>query len=78
MMKLLLMFTFLGFTIGLWFGVNVGKGNALYANPFEDPDIVMDAHDSANEQGLVEKSKEYIAGKKEIMKGKVKELVNEI
>lgn len=77
-MKLLLIFTLLGFTIGLWFGVNIGKGNALYENPFEDPDIVMDAHESAQEQGLVEKSKEYMANKKELMKGKVKELVDDI
>ena len=25
-----------GLTIGLWFGVNLGKGNPVYSNPFTE------------------------------------------
>ena len=77
-MKLLLTFLVSGFVIGLWFGVNIGKGNALYENPFEDTDILQDAHDSADDQGIIEKGQDYINDKKEDVKVKLKEIVEDI
>jgi len=29
----------LGLLVGLWFGVNLGKGQPIFANPFENPTI---------------------------------------
>lgn len=29
----------IGLLVGLWFGFNIGKGRALYANPFTDPQV---------------------------------------
>lgn len=29
----------IGLLIGLWFGVNLGRGEPLFANPFNNPNI---------------------------------------
>ena len=77
-MKLLFVFLFSGFIVGLWFGVNIGKGNALYENPFQDSGIFQDAHDSAEDQGIIEQGQEYLDDKKEGVKEKLKEIVEDI
>jgi hypothetical protein len=77
-MKLLFMFLVAGFIVGLWFGVNIGKGNPLYENPFEEPDILQDAHDSADDQGVIDKGKDYLDEKKESVKESLKEIVEDI
>ena len=77
-MKILLITVLISFSIGLWFGVNIGKGNALYENPFEDPDIYEEAHDSADEQGLIDQGQEYLEDKKDELKDKVKDVVNDL
>jgi len=77
-MKLLLIFTLMGFVVGMWFGINIGKGNALYDNPLSDPDIIEEAHDSADDQGLIDQGKDYLSDKKQQVKDKVKDLVDEI
>lgn len=77
-MKLLLIAVLVSFSIGLWFGVNIGKGNALYENPFEDPDIYEEAHDSADDQGLIDQGKDFLEDKKESMKDKVKDIVEDL
>ena len=77
-MKLLFMFLVAGFIVGLWFGVNIGKGNPLYENPFEEADILQDAHDSADDQGVIDKGKDYLDEKKESVKESLKEIVEDI
>jgi hypothetical protein len=77
-MKLLLIAILLSFSIGLWFGINIGKGNALYDNPLSDPDIIEDAHESADDAGLIDQGKEFLKDKKEEMKGKVKDAINDM
>jgi len=76
--KLLFVFTLAGFIVGLWFGVNIGKGNALYENPLADPDVLEEAHDSADEQGLIDQGKDYLKEKKEQAKDKVKNIVEDL
>jgi hypothetical protein len=29
----------IGALVGLWFGVNIGKGQPIYANPLSDPQV---------------------------------------
>lgn len=77
-MKLLLVFTLVGFVIGMWFGINIGKGNALYENPLNDPDVFEEAHESADDQGLIDQGKDYIDEKKRVMKDKVKDMVDDL
>ena len=77
-MKLLLIAILLSFSIGLWFGVNIGKGNALYDNPLSDPDIIEEAHDSADDAGLIDQGKEYLDEKKEAVKDKVKDVIDDM
>ncbi|GAA6134160.1 hypothetical protein NBRC116188_09490 [Oceaniserpentilla sp. 4NH20-0058] len=77
-MKLLLIFTLAGFVVGMWFGINIGKGNALYDNPLSDPGIIEEAHDSADDQGLIDQGKEYLDDKKQQVKEKVKNMVDDL
>lgn len=77
-MKVILGSIVVSFAIGLWFGVNIGKGNALYENPFEDPDIFEEAHDSADDQGLIDQGKEFLEDKKEELKDKVQDVVEDL
>ncbi len=76
-MKILLLAIILSFGIGLWFGVNIGKGNALYDNPLSDPDIYEEAHESADDAGLVDQGEEFLEQQKDKMKDKVKDMVDE-
>ena len=77
-MKVILLSIILSFGIGLWFGVNIGKGNALYENPFEDPDVVSDAHESADDAGLIDQGEEFLNNKKDMLKSKVKDMVDDL
>lgn len=77
-MKLLLVSVLLSFVVGLWFGINIGKGNALYDNPLSDPDVFEEAHESADDQGLIDQGKDYLEEKKEAVKDKVKDMVDDL
>lgn len=77
-MKLLFVSIMMSFIVGLWFGVNIGKGNALYDNPLNDPDIIEEAHDSADDAGLIDQGKEYLEDKTDEMKDKLKDAVNDL
>jgi hypothetical protein len=77
-MKLLLIAILVSFSIGLWFGINIGKGNALYDNPLSDPDIIEEAHESADDAGLIDQGKEFLDNKTEEMKGKVKDAIDDM
>ena len=77
-MKLLLIAILVSFSIGLWFGINIGKGNALFDNPLSDPDIIEEAHESADDAGLIDQGKEFLDNKTEEMKGKVKDAIDDM
>jgi len=77
-MKLLLIAILVSFSIGLWFGINIGKGNALYDNPLSDPDIIEEAHESADDAGLIDQGKEFLDNKTEEMKDKVKDAIDDM
>jgi len=38
-MKLLFMGTLLGLIVGLWLGVNIGKGHPIFGNPFAEENL---------------------------------------
>ncbi|MBK8162206.1 MAG: hypothetical protein IPK65_03330 [Gammaproteobacteria bacterium] len=38
-----------GLIVGLWFGVNIGKGRDFYANPFAGKDLTGDLMESSGE-----------------------------
>jgi hypothetical protein len=39
----------IGLLIGLWAGVNIGKGQPLWANPFADRSLAQKAKDTASD-----------------------------
>lgn len=47
--KMLLLGCFLGLCVGLWFGVNLGKGQPLYSNPFDSDTLQKKAKHTADE-----------------------------
>lgn len=77
-MKIILIAMILSFGVGLWFGVNIGKGNALYDNPLNDPSVLEDAHESAEDAGLIEQGEDFIEEKTQNMKDKVKSMVKDM
>ena len=38
-LKLILFGLIIGVVVGMWFGVNIGKGKPFYTNPFEEPTL---------------------------------------
>lgn len=38
-LKLIIFGVIIGLAVGLWFGVNIGKGKPFYTNPFEGPTL---------------------------------------
>lgn len=38
----------LGLGLGLWFGVNIGKGQPFWSNPFEKKSLSQQASEKAN------------------------------
>lgn len=48
-LKYLVLGLVIGGLFGLWFGVNLGKGNPVYANPFHEPDVTQRLKSGAEE-----------------------------
>ena len=71
-----------GVVLGLWAGVNIGKGNAIYDNPFKEKSFVEDVIDSAKEsiddESLLDKGKDMLEETKEKMKESAKEAVDNL
>lgn len=38
-LKMVLTGLIIGFVVGMWFGINIGKGNPIVSNPFAKQDI---------------------------------------
>ena len=71
-----------GVVLGLWAGVNIGKGNAIYDNPFKEKSFVENVIDSAKEsiddESLLDKGKDMLEETKEKMKESAKEAVDKL
>ena len=48
-LKFLILGLVIGGVLGLWFGVNLGKGNPVYANPFRESDLTQRLKSGAEE-----------------------------
>lgn len=48
-LKVLVLGLLLGLCVGLWFGVNIGKGQPLYSNPFDSDTLQKKAKRTADE-----------------------------
>lgn len=75
-MKVLLAGILVSFSVGIWFGINIGQGNALYDIP--DFDTVYDAHESAEDAGLIEQGTEFVEEQKEALTDKAKEKLEDM
>jgi len=51
----------IGLIVGLWFGVNIGKGQPFYSNPFAERSLADIAKDKTKE--IVQESKEKLREK---------------
>lgn len=60
-LKMLLMGLSLGLIIGLWFGVNIGKGNPIFGNPFAEENLSSKLKEKVGSS--IEKLGEDIKGK---------------
>lgn len=61
--KMLIMGLTIGFAVGMWFGVNIGKGNPILSNPFVKENL---------QQKIKQKVGESIEQLGEDIKGKIK------
>ncbi len=77
-MKNFIIALLLGFGIGIWFGVNIGKGNEFYDNPFSEPTLLEKMQRGAEKSGLMDKSEELFGNGKESIKEQAKKLVEEL
>ena len=48
-LKMLMLGLLIGLGVGLWFGVNLGKGQPLYSNPFDSDSLQKKAKRTADE-----------------------------
>ncbi|MDZ7804676.1 hypothetical protein [Thiohalophilus sp.] len=70
-LKLLLSGVIIGLAVGLWFGVNIGKGKPLLSNPIDEPTLKQRLQESTGEamERTGKKVEEIGSG----IKGKLKE-----
>ena len=47
--KMLILGLLTGFLVGMWFGVNIGKGKPIYSNPFNKDSLQQKAKQKAGE-----------------------------
>ncbi|TDY02641.1 hypothetical protein [Thiohalophilus thiocyanatoxydans] len=48
-LKLILSGIIIGLALGLWFGVNIGKGNPILSNPFDGPTLKQRLKDTTGD-----------------------------
>lgn len=61
--KLLFLGTLMGLIVGLWLGVNIGKGNPIFGNPFAEENLSKKIKDKVGTS--IEKFGEDIKGQDE-------------
>ena len=59
--KMLFMGTLMGLIVGLWLGVNIGKGNPIFGNPFAKENLSKKLKEKVGES--IEQLGEDIKGK---------------
>jgi hypothetical protein len=64
-----------GVVIGLWFGVNIGKGKPFWSNPFEEKSMMEMASEKTKEIAgkAKDKTNEMVKEGKEVLREKLKE-----
>lgn len=70
-LKIFLSGLVIGGLLGLWFGVNIGKGQAIYANPLSDPRVSGKLKDAG--ENVVRESGEALEKTGKILKGKARD-----
>lgn len=48
-LKLIISGIIIGLAVGLWFGVNIGKGNPILSNPFDGPTLKQRVKDTTGD-----------------------------
>jgi len=62
--KLILLGVIIGLCLGLWFGVNIGKGKSIFSNPFEEVSL---------QDRIKQKGTELMEGTKDAIRDSLKE-----
>lgn len=70
-LKLILLGVIIGLAVGLWFGVNIGKGKPFLSNPFDEPTLKQRLQESTGE--AVERAGQKVEEIGSGIKGKLKE-----
>jgi len=60
----------IGLLLGLWFGVNIGKGQPIYANPFNTPTVKEKLKQTGED--ILEKSGEALEKSGKALQDKLK------
>ena len=47
-LKLIIVGVLIGLFLGLWFGTNIGKGRAIFSNPFAEVDLKQTIKNKGN------------------------------
>lgn len=70
-LKLILFGVLIGLAVGMWFGVNIGKGKPVLSNPFDEPSLKQRLQESTGE--AVERAGKKVEELGSDIKGKLKE-----
>ncbi|MFO8024029.1 hypothetical protein [Thiohalophilus sp.] len=70
-LKLILFGIIIGLAVGMWFGVNIGKGKPILSNPFDGPTLQQRLQESTGE--AMERAGKKVEDLGSEIKGKLKE-----
>lgn len=74
--KAVLVTGLIGVGVGMWFGVNIGKGHEFYGNPFAG--AAACTPDGEVAQDLIEKGADMLHESKEALKEKTKQALDKL
>lgn len=74
--KAVLLSVLIGVAVGFWFGVNVGKGNDFYTNPFAGAASCTPSGEAAED--LLGKGADMLHESKEALKEKTKQALDKL
>lgn len=74
--KAVLVTGLIGVGVGFWFGVNVGKGNDFYTNPFAGAAACTPTGEAAED--LLDKGADMLHESKEALKEKTKQALDKL
>ncbi|MFP3874799.1 MAG: hypothetical protein ACLFQT_09360 [Thiohalophilus sp.] len=70
-LKLIIFGVIIGLAVGLWFGVNIGKGQPILSNPFDGPTLKQQVRERTGD--AVERAGKQVEELGSGLKGKLKE-----